>query len=183
MNLDKAIRTRRSVRKYKKRGVSNGIIRRILDLARYAPSSMNGQPWHFIVVRDRKTKKRLARIKNKYCPVEKKMFKADFMKDAAVVIVVCVDRKISFERGVESAVLATAYIMLSARARGLDSVYMSAYKNGEPAVAREIRKALSIPPGIDPVTMIPLGYPDEIPEDKETKLLEGMVSYETFGKK
>lgn len=44
---------RRSIRKYKKKQVPEYMIRRILEVARYAPSQGNCQPWRFIVIRDR----------------------------------------------------------------------------------------------------------------------------------
>jgi len=56
VNLDNVIKGRRSIRKYKATDVPDSVIGQILDLARYTPSSMNGQPWHFIVVRDNVTK-------------------------------------------------------------------------------------------------------------------------------
>jgi nitroreductase len=183
MNLDSIIRGRRSVRKYQSRDIPDPVIADLLDLARYAPSSMNGQPWYFIIVRDDRAKGRLVKIKNKYCPAEKSMYKADFVQDAPVVIVVCVDHERSFNREVENAVLATANILLGAYEKGLGSVYMSAYKRDDPEVAEEIRRALDIPDGVDPITMIPLGYPDETPEPKEMGLLDEVIFHETFGKK
>ena len=134
MEIDETIKGRRSIRRYQEKDISDSVIKELLDLARYAPSSMDGQPWHFIVVREDKRKKQLAEIKNKYCPVEKQMYKADFLQNAPVVIVVCVDKQKSYDREVENAVLATANIMLGAYSRGLGSVYMSAYKPDDPGI-------------------------------------------------
>ena len=183
MKLDEAIKGRRSIRKYKGKDIPNAVVEELLELAKHAPSSMDGQPWHFIVVRHSEAKKQLARIKDKYCPIKKKDYTADFLQGAAAVIVVCTDRKYAFERGVESAVLATANIMLAAHSRGLGSVYMSAYKDDEPAVSAEIRQVLNIPDSIDPVTIIPLGYPDEAASVKQVKPLKNIISYENFGKR
>ena len=52
-DVEHAILTRRSIRKFKARQVPGFMIRRILELARYAPSQGNCQPWSFIVVRDK----------------------------------------------------------------------------------------------------------------------------------
>ena len=104
------------------------------------------------------------------------------MLNAPVVIVVCVERRKSFDREVENGVLATANIMLQAYSKGLGTVYMSAYRTGEPRISEEIRAALGIPHDIDPITIIPLGYPDESPEPKEIRPLEEIVSYEAFRK-
>lgn len=180
MEFDQTIKGRRSIRRYKNKDIPDSVIDELLNLARFTPSSMNGQPWYFIVVREDYTKKQLAEIKNKYCVVEKQMYKADFLKNAPVVIVVCVDKQKSYDRGVENGVLATANIMLGAYSRGLSSVYMSAYRTDEPGIAEEIRHIFGIPQDIDPITIIPLGYPDENPEPKELRSLEEMVRYEKF---
>ncbi len=180
MELDETIKGRRSIRKYKNKDIPDSVIEELLKLARYAPSSMNGQPWYFIVVREDDTKRQLVEIKNKYCAVEKQMYKADFLKNAPVVIVVCVDKQKSYDREVENGVLATANIMLGAYSRGLSSVYMSAYRTDEPGIAEEIRHTFGIPQDIDPITIIPLGYPDEIPEPKELRPLKEVIHYEKF---
>jgi nitroreductase len=182
MEVDKTIKGRRSIRRYQDKDIPDSAVKELLSLATYAPSSMNGQPWCFIVVRAEKTKNRLAEIKNKYCPSEKQDYKADFLRQAPVIIVVCVDKERSYEREIENGVLATANLMLGASSRGLGSVYLSAYRIGEPGISQEMRQVLNIPQNIDPITLIPLGYPDEIPEPKMLRPLEEMIYYETFRK-
>jgi len=180
MELDKTIKGRRSIRKYQNKNIPDSIIEELLDLARHAPSSMNGQPWHFVVIKSDKTKNQITEIKNKYSPPEKRTYKADFLQNASVIIVVCVDKQKSFGREIENGILATANIMLGAYSRGLGSVYMSAYSNDEQRLSEEIREILDIPENVDPITIIPLGYPDEIPEPKELYSLEEMIHYEKF---
>lgn len=180
MEIDETIKGRRSIRRYQDRDIPDSVIKELLSLAIYAPSSMNGHPWCFIVVRAERTKEHLVEIKNKYCPAEKQDYKADFLRKAPVVIVVCVDKEKSYEREIENGVLATANLMLLAYSRGLGSVYLSAYRTGEPGISQEVRQVLNIPQNIDPITIIPLGYPDEIPEPKMLRPLEEMTCYETF---
>ena len=50
MNFETLVRTRRSVRGYKKDPVPKEIIQEIIDVAKGAPSSMNTQPWNLYVV-------------------------------------------------------------------------------------------------------------------------------------
>jgi nitroreductase len=178
MELDSAIRGRRAIRRYRPEEIAGGVIEDILDLARQAPSSMNGQPWQFIVVRDAPTKKKLAEIKNAHCPSEKQAFRADFIQSAPVIIVVCVDRTQSYD-----GVLAAANILLAAYVRGIGSVYMSAHQASAPSLAGEIQETLGIPPHIHPISLLPLGYPDEIPEPKGMKPFEECVSYEAYGRR
>ena len=50
MDVIEAIRTRKSVRKFKPNPVSKGVLSEILEIASRAPSAMNTQPWEFIVL-------------------------------------------------------------------------------------------------------------------------------------
>jgi nitroreductase len=50
MTLDELIRTRRSVRRYKPDPVPPELLSEVLELAQWAPSAMNRQPWHFVVL-------------------------------------------------------------------------------------------------------------------------------------
>jgi len=89
----------------------------------------------------------------------------------------------SFDRGVENGVLATAHLLLAAANYGLTSVYMSAYKKDTPELADEIRTILNIPADIDPITLVPIGYPDDTPDPKTIKPVEEVLFIEAFGRK
>ena len=52
MDVFNAIRTRRTIRDFTDAPVSDAVLHKILQAARWAPSSSNTQPWHFIAVRD-----------------------------------------------------------------------------------------------------------------------------------
>lgn len=65
MDIDKAIRKRRSVRRYKPKRVPKAVLKKILESARWAPSVHNLQPWRFIIVEGR-MKDRLARLLSRY---------------------------------------------------------------------------------------------------------------------
>ena len=180
MDFDEVVKTRRSIRKFRREGIPESTVVELIDLARHAPSSMNGQPWHFVVVRSEGSKARLAEIKNRYCPPAKRSYPADFLRHAPLIVVVCVDQNRSNGREVENGVLATAILLLAAHRRGLGAVYLSAYAAEEPGLSDEIRRLLDIPAGITPVTMIPLGQPDEAPAATELGPLAKMVHLEKF---
>ena len=177
--LEDAIRNRRSIRKYRNRPVPDAIIRRLLDLSRHAPSSMNGQPGHFVIVRNSTTKKALAEIKSRYCPPEKRAYRADFLKEATI-LVVCVEKERSHDRTVENAVLAAAMFMLAAHGLGLGTVYMSAYQKGKPALMKEISRLLRLPKYILPISIIPFGYPAEVAGKKELRDPKEITHFEHF---
>lgn len=60
MEVNKAIRTRRSVRKYKDEKLPEQTIRELIELAVWAPSAVNNQPWAFVVLEDREYLKNLS---------------------------------------------------------------------------------------------------------------------------
>lgn len=180
IELETALRSRRSVRKYLTTGIPDSLMNELLDLARHAPSSMNGQPCSFIVIRDQAVKERLADIKDECCPAGKKQFKADMLRRAPAIVVVCVDRNAAHERVLENGVLAGYQLMLAAHGRGLGTVFMTAYREDEPRVTVLIRELLAIPATIEPVVLLPLGYPDEVPPQKTLKPLEGLISHDKY---
>ncbi|GAH32895.1 unnamed protein product, partial [marine sediment metagenome] len=84
MEVMKAIKTRRSIRRYKTTAVDGKTVDLVLEAARWAPSWANTQCWTFIVVRDSSIKAELAEtlIEN---PA------ADAVRNAPVVIVACAE--------------------------------------------------------------------------------------------
>jgi len=53
------VKARRSVRRLKEDPVPDGIVDRILEAARWAPSGADTQPWEFIVVKDEENRNKL----------------------------------------------------------------------------------------------------------------------------
>jgi nitroreductase len=173
--FDEIVHGRRSIRKYDHGEVPDPLVREILDLARHAPTSMNGQACCFVVIRDAEIRRRLAEIKNLHCPPEKRDYPADFLADAPVIIAVCVERGRAFGREIENGVLASAFLLLAASSRGLAGVFLTAYNRDDPALAASIRALLRLPDGVDPVTLVPLGYPDAEPAAKTLRPLKEIV--------
>ena len=52
MNPIEQLLNRRSIRKYKKEPITEEVTHNIFEAGRLAPSAVNSQPWHFIVIRD-----------------------------------------------------------------------------------------------------------------------------------
>ncbi len=62
MDVFEAVRTVLAVRNYQSSPIPESVIRRIVEAARLTASSINGQPWHFIVVRERDTLRQLGSL-------------------------------------------------------------------------------------------------------------------------
>ncbi|MBA7668233.1 5,6-dimethylbenzimidazole synthase [subsurface metagenome] len=150
MDVMEAIFTRRSIRKYTKQPVSDEVLKELLETAMCAPSAGNRQPWHFIVINDRKVIDEIPKY-HQY---------AQMLEEAAVAIVVCCD--VTLERsglGFEDCSAATQNILLAAHAKGLGAVWLGISLAGP--VAAATKKLLNLPENINPVSIISIGYPAE----------------------
>jgi len=83
---------RKSIRKFKDKELSDKQIQKIIDAGVTAPSSLNSQPWSFVVVKDREKKKKLREI---YSSARKalNLYEQDtsFIEHATPIVVVCED--------------------------------------------------------------------------------------------
>lgn len=148
----KMIYTRRSVRVYSEKKISDEEIEKILRAAMQAPSAGNEQPWHFIVVRDREMLRKMS---------EAFTF-GQMLPHADAAIVVCADPKLSkypYEMWVQDCSAATQNILLAARCLGIGSVWLGVYPRQERM--EELRKLLEIPQDIVVFSVVSLGYPKD----------------------
>jgi nitroreductase len=180
VTLHDALRTRPSIRRFEHHENSDDMLDQVLDLARHAPSSMDGQPCCFVVVRDSGIKARIVALKNAACPPGKSAFPADFLLDAPVVVAVCVDRRKAHDRLRENGVLVTGHLLLAAHAAGLGGVYLSAYESHGDTLSRELAALLQLPESVEPVTLVPLGFPAETPRPKALRPLEELVHHDGY---
>ncbi len=159
--------SRRSIRKFQDRDVPMEIIEKILDVARYAPSAKNRQPWTFIVVRDREIIDRLSRIHRYASP----------LRNAPTAIVVACNKLESPVSYQVDCANATMYIMLAAHALGLGTVWIQALRNIE-----EIQEILKLPQHIIPVAILAVGWPAEKPTARPRKPLAELICINTYCK-
>lgn len=163
------IATRTSVRDYEARPVEKEKIEKMLRAAMAAPTAMNKQPWHFVVVDQRNVLDALAGT-NPY---------AKMLKKAPLAIVVCGNTDKMIEGGgrdfwIQDASAATENLLLAAHAMGLGAVWTGAYPSEERCIS--ISKVLSLSDNLIPLNMIVVGYPAEQPQPKQ-KFKEENVSY------
>ena len=116
------IMTRTSIRAYTSQSVDNSKIEKLLRAGMAAPSAVNKQPWHFIVVTDRNTLKAIADATPN----------AGMAATAPLAIVVCGDMNKALDGGgrefwVQDASAATENILLAAHAMGLGAVWTGTY--------------------------------------------------------
>jgi nitroreductase len=156
MEVLEAIRTRRSVRKYKKDLIPQEKIEKILEAGRWAPSANNSQPWEFIILTDPKVREELASV----------LTWGKFLAQATLGIAVIVDPKAS-NHPIEDGAVATYSMLLATHALGIGGCWI------DPSVNEErIKEILSVPKEKKPLSVISLGYPDEAPHKGRKELKE-----------
>ncbi len=161
-----------SIRKFQSKDIDDETIKLILKAGNAAPSAGNLQARDFIVIKDEKTKLKLA----------KAALNQMFIAEAPVVIVVCANyprsMRVYGERGKlyaeQDATAAVENILLAVTALGLGAVWVGAFHE---EVVSEI---LEIPDYARPIAIIPIGYPAEKPRRRERYPIEMLTHYEKW---
>jgi nitroreductase len=165
-----AISCRRSVRSFLADPVPDDVIGRVLEAARCAPSSMNMQPWKFILVRDEEIKRAVVA----HCPGQ------DFVKEAPLLVVGCAlpargQAGQNEPSAIADVAVAFAHLSLAAAAEGLGTCWISAFEYAP------VQKALHVPDDVRIVVISPLGYPtDKTVRAKHRKPVSEIVCDDTF---
>ena len=154
MELLDGILTRRSIRKYTNQEVSQNQIEIMLKAAMYAPSANNQQPWQFVVIQNKEILNEISKV-HPY---------AKMLNQTNLAILVCGDEHLELSKGywVVDCSAATQNILLAAHSIGLGAVWLGLHPREERKNA--IRDILKLPDHIQPLSLISVGYPNEIKE-------------------
>ena len=143
-------RKRYSVRNYLNNPVEEEKLMYVLEAGRVAPSAANFQPWHIIIVRKKET---ILQIGTAY---PRKWF-----TEATVVLVVCGDHEKGWKRGdgkdhtdIDIAIMVD-HMTLAAAEIGLGTCWVCNFDE------KKIRELLKLPGHIEPIVLLPLGYPND----------------------
>jgi len=131
MDVFEAIKTRRSIRKYKNEAVPEEDLEKIIEAARLSPSASNNQPWRFIIVRDQRMKGFLA----------KSVGPQGFVSEVGAVIVVLGDPEVAPYWYMMDPMIAAEHIVLAATALGYGTCWIGALGDWVPENAGEVKKA------------------------------------------
>ncbi len=167
------IMTRTSIRQYTNQPVSAADIETLLRAGMAAPTAVNKQPWHFVVVTDKAKLKELSGGRGR------------MLEQCALAIVVCGDMEKAMpgkaqKYWIQDCSAATENILLAANALGLGAVWTGGYPMDDRVA--NISKALKLPETIIPLCTIVIGHPAEQPKPKDKWKPEN-VSYNEFGGK
>ena len=141
MEVYECLRSRRTVRRFKPDPVPEATATKILEAARWAPSSRNEQPWHLIVVRDRETLSEIGRTAGT----------GSFIAEAPMAIAVAMHNA---EQPEMDGGRALQQMEIMAWSEGLGTCFVTLTQDERGRITR----LLSIPPEMDLLTVLPFGY-------------------------
>lgn len=154
---------------------------KIIESARLAPSGSNTKPWHFIVVKCDKIRKKLAEASHNQ----------QWMMSAPVFIV-CVadirsrikdDKQIILDENspipelkqiIRDTTISIDHLVLSAENLKLGTCWVAWF------LQEDIRPILNIPTDKYVVGIITVGYPAELPNPRPRKSIDDIVHYEIW---
>lgn len=165
MEVLEAVRTVRAVRQFTERRVSPETVSSILQAGRLAASSINLQPWHFVVIEDRDRLRELGSI----------MRTGPYTADAAFAVVVLVEKASPY--AVSDASRAIQNMILTAWSVGVGSNWV-----GFGPMPR-VEQLLGVPDTLESLAVLPFGYRAGEPGrgKKKRKPLGEVASRERFG--
>ncbi len=165
MDTFECIRKRRAVSSYIQQDVPDDVIKKIIEAGRLAPSAMNSQPWHFIVIKNKKMLEELSQL----------CVSGRFIVDASFALVVVTEpvhklHKIDGARAVQNMAHAgwnegVGYCWIGASDRD------------------KVKEKLNIPRNLHILTILPFGYPFEftVKRKKVRKSPDEVFHGERFG--
>ena len=164
MDVFEAVKTVLAVRSYQDKPIPPEVTQRIVEAGHLTASSMNLQPWHFIVVEDRQTLMKLGELATH----------GPYTAQAAMAIVVAIEET---RFSISDASRAIQSMVLTGWAEGVGSNWVGFFG------LEGVKPLLGIPNELDVLAIVPFGYPVQSigKGHKKRKPLSEVVSREQFG--
>jgi len=173
MDFLEVIKDRRSIRKFEDKIVEDKLIEQIILNGIWAPSAGNIQSWEVVIVQNKEQRSKIG----------KSAYMRDFVSKAQFILVVCANMhrsaEVYGERGsdlycIQDAAAATQNMLLTAHYLGLGACWIGSFDENL------VIDVLNIPEGVKPVTLIPIGYPDEEPYPPTRRSIDEVIHLETY---
>ncbi|HLC34156.1 MAG TPA: nitroreductase family protein [Anaerolineales bacterium] len=168
MQFSQLIMARRSVRAYTAQPIEEGVVERLLNAVRCAPSAGNLQAYQVCLARSSAVRAALARAAGGQ----------SFIEQAPLALVFCTNAGRAAARygqrgatlyAVQDATIACTYAMLAAVEEGLACVWVGAFDEGA------VRQAVGAPGEWTPIAILPIGYAAETPPVSPRRNLSDLV--------
>jgi nitroreductase len=165
--------SQRACRRFDDRPVTEDLLRSCLEAAVHAPSAENRQPWQFVVVRDPEVRSAIAGLTRRAWRSGGRRFSEGRlapallasvddgaevgMATAPVIVVACGDGDLGLEATLPASVYpAVQNLLLAATALGLGSSMTTLAT----LYAAELGRLLSLPSSVQPMAVVPMGWPE-----------------------
>ncbi|NLZ94978.1 MAG: nitroreductase [Bacteroidales bacterium] len=162
MNINKLFLERKSVRSFSNKEVDKKTILELFDATRLAPSAVNYQPWRFFICSSEEIKQQII-----------ESYPRSWFKTAPLYIVACTDKSQSWKREADNkdhgnidVAIAVTHLTLKATELGLGTCWVCNFD------AKVLSDTLNLDKALEPVAIIPIGYPSEkelLKEDRAKK--------------
>ena len=172
------LQARRSVRSFLPKAPDQALLRQVLQAGTWAPTAGNMQPWEFIIVqRDQALKEAI--VNTTYVGNSPKDGRPQrWILQAPVLIIVCCNLKRTAARyGWEAAQrlvyqdvsAAVENMLLTITALGLGSCWVGGFD------INALKVLLQLPKHIEPMAILPVGYPAKVPSPPPRLSLDEIV--------
>ena len=165
MDVFEAIRTLLAVRSFQPRPVPADVVRQIVEAGHLTASASNKQPWHFVVIQDPQTLRRLGELARS----------GPYIAQAPLAVAVMVDK--SSPLAVSDASRAIQDMVLTAWSAGVGSNWVGF------GGLDDATRLLGAPDNMDLLAILPMGYPAATlgRGKKNRKPLGEVLSRERYG--
>ena len=164
MNFLELSKARYSVRSYQQRAIETEKLQYVMECTRLAPSAVNLQPWKFFIV-----------SKPEDCDKIRQCYHRDWFNEAPMYIIACSNHDESWKRRRSEPKdhadidisIAVEHLCLAAAEQGLGTCWVC---NFDVTLCREL---FGIAEPLEPVVLIPIGYPTaNEPDEKKRKEMD-----------
>jgi nitroreductase len=180
MDLDQALKGRRSIRSYLKKPVPKRLVRQIIEAATYAPSAKNGQQWRFTVLTGEPKKELTDVFRHALEKLSKRIGKANMgssfsscsiMEHAPVVIIVWNAGDKGWETETHSVAAAIQNMLLKAHALDLGTVWIGDIFYTTNTLKKHLGKPWKL------TAAVALGWPAQTPKPRPRKTVDEVAEF------
>ncbi len=175
--LTKVIKERRSVRSWLKSEINNSLFEELIEASKWAPSSCNRQPWHFILTKDRNKIELIYKIKGQ-----------NFLKEAPYCFIVLIDKNVysmdsyDYFSGLDAGA-AIQNLLLRAEDLNIGACWVNWSPHSLSDTNNEIlKRKLNIPSHMEIISIIALGQIKNKPLPPGRKDTKDILHIEQFDK-
>lgn len=182
MEMDEAIKGRRSIRKYTDKPVPMELVLAVLEAGTWAPSAKNGQQWRFTVLqgkaKDELTRLFRAELEKLSAKIGTTHMGSSFsscriMEQAPVLVMVwnANETKLLEESSLQSVAAAIQNMLLKAYSVGLGSLWICDIYDATKMLTKHLSKPWTL------VAAVTLGWPAETPPPRPRRALDEVAEF------